>query len=66
MALRNLAKAARLIEGEGQPALATLPFLQTLEVSNAGQTFVMNDLSALLPSLSSRGPKPSATEPGET
>ena len=63
-ALRNLANAARLIEG--QPALATLRFLQTLEASNAGQTFVMNDLSALLPSLSSRGAKPSATEPGET
>jgi|688.fasta_scaffold132893_1 regulator of protease activity HflC (stomatin/prohibitin superfamily) len=63
-ALRNLANAARLIEG--QPALATLRFLQTLEASHAGQTFVMNDLSALLPSLSSRGTKPSATEPGET
>lgn len=53
-ALRNLASAACLIEG--QPALATLRFLQTLEASNAGQTFVMNDLSALLPSLSSRAP----------
>ena len=63
-ALRNLANAARLIEG--QPALATLRFLQTLEASNAGQTFVMNDLSALLPALSSRGAKPSAPEPGET
>ena len=63
-ALRNLANAARLIEG--QPALATLRFLQTLEASNAGQTFVMNDLSALLPSLSSRGAKPSTPEPGET
>ena len=63
-ALRNLANAARLIEG--QPALATLRFLQTLEASNAGQTFVMNDLSALLPSLSSRGNKSSATEPEET
>ena len=63
-ALRNLANAARLIEG--QPALATLRFLQMLEASNAGQTFVMNDLSALLPCLSSRGAKPSATEPGET
>ena len=41
-ALRNLANAARLIEG--QPALATLRFLQTLEASNAGQTIVMNDL----------------------
>jgi regulator of protease activity HflC (stomatin/prohibitin superfamily) len=63
-ALRNLANAARLIEG--QPALATLRFLQMLEASNAGQTFVMNDLSALLPSLSSRGAKPSAPEAGET
>jgi len=63
-ALRNLANAARLIEG--QPALATLRFLQTLEASNAGQTFVMNDLSALLPSLSSRGAKPSTPEPEET
>ncbi len=63
-ALRNLANAARLIEG--QPALATLRFLQTLEASNAGQTFVMNDLSALHPSLTSRGAKPSTPEPGET
>ena len=63
-ALRNLANAARLIEG--QPALTTLRFLQTLEASKAGQTFVMNDLSALLPSLSSRGAKPSTPEPGET
>ncbi len=62
-ALRNLANAARLIEG--QPALATLRFLQTLEASNAGQTFVMNDLAALLPSLSARGAKPSTTEPGK-
>ena len=63
-ALRNLANAARLIEG--QPALATLRFLQTLEASNAGQTFVMNDISAMLPALSSRGAKPSAAESGET
>ena len=63
-ALRNLANAARLIEG--QPALATLRFLRTLEASNAGQTFVMNDLSALLPALHSRGAKPSTTEQGET
>jgi regulator of protease activity HflC (stomatin/prohibitin superfamily) len=63
-ALRNLANAARLIEG--QPALATLRFLQTLEASNAGQTFVMNDLSALLPALNARGAKPSPSEPGET
>ena len=58
----DVANAARFIEG--QPALATLRFLQTLEASNAVQTFVMNDLSVLLPSLSSRGAKPSATEPG--
>lgn len=58
-ALRNLANAARLIEG--QPALATLRFLQTLEASNAGQTFVMNDLSALLPSFRARGAKSSET-----
>ena len=63
-ALRNLANAARLIEG--QPALATLRFLQTLEASNAGQTFVMNDLSALLPALNARGVKSTAAEPGET
>jgi regulator of protease activity HflC (stomatin/prohibitin superfamily) len=56
-ALRNLANAARLIEG--QPALATLRFLQTLEASNAGQTFVMNDIAALLPALNARGAKPS-------
>jgi regulator of protease activity HflC (stomatin/prohibitin superfamily) len=62
-ALRNLANAARLIEG--QPALATLRFLQTLEASNAGQTFVMNDLSTLLPSLAARGSKPIASEPGD-
>lgn len=60
-ALRNLANAARLIES--QPALATLRFLQTLEASNAGQTFVMNDLSALLPALNTRGAKPTAAEP---
>ena len=63
-ALRNLANAARLIEG--QPALTTLRFLQTLEASKAGQTFVMNDLSALLPALHARGAKPSTIEPGET
>jgi regulator of protease activity HflC (stomatin/prohibitin superfamily) len=61
-ALRNLANAARLLEG--QPALATLRFLQTLEASHGGQTIVMNDLSALLPSLTSRGAKPSTHEPG--
>jgi len=63
-ALRNLANAARLIEG--QPALATLRFLQTLEASTAGQTFVMNDLSTLLPALHTRGVKPTATETDET
>ncbi len=63
-ALRNLANAARLIEG--QPALVTLRFLQTLETSKAGQTLVMNDLSALLPSLVAHGSRASATEPGET
>lgn len=62
-ALRNLANAARLIEG--QPALATLRFLQMLEASDAGQTFVMNDLSALLPALHTRGAKPSASESGQ-
>lgn len=62
-ALRNLANAARLIEG--QPALVALRFLQTLEASNAGQTFVMNDLSALLPALNSRGPRPPAPKPDE-
>ncbi len=51
---------------ERGPALATLRLLQTLEASNAGQTFVMNDLSALLPSLTSRGAKNSATAQGET
>ena len=63
-ALRNLANAARLIES--QPALISLRFLQTLEASDAGRTIVMNDLSALLPALSARGAKPSASEPGET
>ena len=62
-ALRNLANAARLIEG--QPALATLRFLQTLEASNAGQTFVINNLSALLPALNTRDAKPAGDEPGE-
>ena len=52
-ALRNLANAARLIEG--QPALATLRFLQTLEASDGRQTIFMNDLAALLPALKSRG-----------
>jgi hypothetical protein len=53
-----LANAARLIEG--QPALATLRFLQTLEASNAGQTFVPCSQP------STRGAKPSTPEPGET
>lgn len=43
-ALRNLVNAARLVEG--QPALTTLRFLQTLE--STGQTVVLNDLSSLL------------------
>ena len=50
-ALRNLANAARLIEG--QPALATLRFLQTLETKGASSSFVMNDISALLTTLKS-------------
>jgi hypothetical protein len=36
------------------PEVNALRLLQTLEASNAGQTFVMNDLSALLLALSSR------------
>ena len=48
------------------PAGATFRFLQTLEASKAAQTFVMNDLSAMLPSLTVRGAKPFTTEPGET
>ncbi|RYD77113.1 MAG: slipin family protein [Verrucomicrobiaceae bacterium] len=48
-ALRNLANAARLIEG--QPALATLRFLQTLSSGGMNQTIMMNDMSALLPSV---------------
>jgi len=60
-ALRNLANAARLIES--QPALATLRFLQTLEASQTGQTFVMNDVSSLLRPVASRGK--STQEPGE-
>lgn len=62
-ALRNLANAARLIEG--QPALATLRFLQTLEASEANQTVVMNDLSALLPTLKSRGSRANLPESDE-
>ena len=63
-ALRNLANAARLIEG--QPALATLRFLQTLEATEAGQTLVMNDLSSLLPALHTRGTNGAARESNET
>jgi hypothetical protein len=48
-ALRNLANAARLLEG--QPALVTLRFLQTLADSGAKQTFVMNDISAFVPAV---------------
>lgn len=48
-ALRNLANAARLIEG--QPSLTTLRLLQTLEAAN--QTIVLNDLSVL--GLTARG-----------
>jgi regulator of protease activity HflC (stomatin/prohibitin superfamily) len=51
-ALRNLANAARLLEGH--PGLATLRFLQTLESTDSKQTLVMSDLSALLPSLAAR------------
>jgi regulator of protease activity HflC (stomatin/prohibitin superfamily) len=63
-ALRNLANAARLLEG--QPALATLRFLQTLETPGAGRALVMNDLAALLPALSAPGRKPGTSQPGET
>ncbi len=62
-ALRNLANAARLIESH--PTLVTLRFLQTLEASDAGRTFVMNDISALIPALNARSAKPSTSEPGE-
>jgi regulator of protease activity HflC (stomatin/prohibitin superfamily) len=51
-ALRNLANAARLMES--QPALATLRFLQTLEAKGTNQNFLMNDLTALIPTLKSR------------
>ncbi len=46
-ALRNLANAARMIEG--QPALITLRFLQTLADPGAKQMLVMNDVSAFVP-----------------
>lgn len=52
-ALRNLANAARLLEG--QPALVTLRFLQTLTDPAAKQMFVMNDISTFAPPL--RGAK---------
>ena len=52
-ALRNLANAARLLEGH--PALATLRFLQTLEASAGRQTLVMNDFAPLLATLKTRG-----------
>jgi regulator of protease activity HflC (stomatin/prohibitin superfamily) len=58
-ALRNLANAARLVEG--LPALATLRFLQSLE-NMSGQTVLMNDLSAFLPTLTKRISKPATAE----
>jgi regulator of protease activity HflC (stomatin/prohibitin superfamily) len=63
-ALRNLANAARLIAG--QPALATLRFLQTLEASKASQTLVMNNLSSLLPVFTAREAHPPASDSEET
>jgi hypothetical protein len=45
------------------PSRATLRFLQALESSCAGQTFVMNDLSSILPALRARnGRAPSVDE----
>lgn len=58
-ALRNLANAARLVEG--LPSLATLRFLQSLEKSN-GQTVLLNDLSSWMPSLLRRSTPAAATE----
>jgi regulator of protease activity HflC (stomatin/prohibitin superfamily) len=52
-ALRHLANTARLMESH--PGLTTLRFLQTLEAKGAGPTYLMNDLSALLPVLRGRG-----------
>ena len=52
-ALRHLANTARLMESH--PGLTTLRFLQTLEAKGAGQTYMMNDLSAFLPTLRGRG-----------
>jgi regulator of protease activity HflC (stomatin/prohibitin superfamily) len=63
-ALRNLANAARLLEGH--PALATLRWLQTLEASGGRQTLVMNDLGPLLATLKSRDANHTGTEPEET
>jgi regulator of protease activity HflC (stomatin/prohibitin superfamily) len=48
-ALRNLANAARLLEG--QPALVTLRFLQTLAEPGTKQMLVMNDISAFVPAV---------------
>jgi regulator of protease activity HflC (stomatin/prohibitin superfamily) len=63
-ALRNLANAARLLEGH--PGLATLRFLQTLEASEGRQTLVMNDLAALLPALKTRASSSSDSSSEET
>ncbi|MEZ0275193.1 MAG: slipin family protein [Roseimicrobium sp.] len=54
-ALRHLANTARLMESH--PGLTTLRFLQTLEAKGTGQTFMMNDLSAFLPTLRGRSAK---------
>ena len=61
-ALRNLANAARLIEG--QPALATLRFLQTLSAAGTSQTLVLNDLSCMMPVVGKRAANVPST--GET
>jgi regulator of protease activity HflC (stomatin/prohibitin superfamily) len=61
-ALRNLANAARLVEDI--PALATLRFLQSIE-NMAGQSVIMNDLSAFLPSLTRRVSKSAFVEGGD-
>lgn len=60
-ALRNLANAARLLEG--QPALATLRFLQTLEASDTSRTLVLNDLTAFLPALKARASQAGSNQP---
>jgi regulator of protease activity HflC (stomatin/prohibitin superfamily) len=62
--LRNLANAARLLEGH--PALATLRFLQTLEASGGRQTLIMNDLAPLFATLQSRGASSTGAEPEAT